>query len=79
MDIPFSLSILDALDIAGYNFALGRYAMEEKKHPDRLIFSSETFPQNLARNWEMVKKLPYLIGDFMWTAWDYLGEAGLSA
>ena len=27
----------------------------------------------------MVKKYPYLIGDFMWTAWDYLGEAGLGA
>lgn len=27
----------------------------------------------------MVKKYPYLIGDFMWTAWDYLGESGLGA
>ena len=27
----------------------------------------------------MVKKYPYLVGDFMWTAWDYLGEAGLGA
>ena len=25
------------------------------------------------------KKYPYLIGDFMWTAWDYLGEAGIGA
>lgn len=27
----------------------------------------------------MVKKYPYLIGDFMWTSWDYLGEAGRGA
>ena len=27
----------------------------------------------------MVKQYPYLIGDFMWTAWDYLGEAGIGA
>lgn len=27
----------------------------------------------------MVKELPYLIGDFMWTAWDYLGECGIGA
>jgi beta-galactosidase len=27
----------------------------------------------------MVEKYPYLIGDFMWTAFDYLGEAGLGA
>lgn len=68
--------VLDTLDIAGYNYASGRYPLEGKEHPDRVIFGSETFPQDLAKNWEMVKKFPYLIGDFIWTAWDYLGEAG---
>lgn len=67
---------LDLLDIAGYNYASGRYPLEGKKHPDRIVFGSETFPQDIARNWAMVRKYPYLIGDFMWTAWDYLGEAG---
>lgn len=69
--------ILDAMDIAGYNYASGRYKMEGKLHPRRVIVGSETFPQDLAKNWEMVKAYPYLIGDFMWTAWDYLGEAGI--
>lgn len=68
--------VLDALDIAGYNYASGRYRMEGKKHPDRLIFGSETFPQDIARNWRLVQKLPWLIGDFMWSAIDYLGETG---
>lgn len=68
--------VLDALDIAGYNYASGRYPLEGKAHPDRVIFGSETFPQDIAKNWAMVKKYPYLVGDFMWTAWDYLGEAG---
>lgn len=71
--------ILDALDVAGYNYASGRYAMEGKKHPKRILYGSETFPQALAKNWKMVKKYPYLIGDFMWTAWDYIGEAGIGA
>lgn len=70
---------LDALDIAGYNYASGRYPLEGQKHPARLIFGSETFPQDIYKNWEMVKKYPYLIGDFMWTSWDYLGEAGIGA
>jgi beta-galactosidase len=70
---------LDALDIAGYNYASGRYALEGKKHPDRVIVGAETFTQDIAKNWEMVKKYPYLIGDFMWSSWDYLGEAGLGA
>jgi hypothetical protein len=70
---------LDALDIAGYNYGSGRYPLEGKAHPERVVFGSETFPQDIARNWSMVKKYPYLIGDFMWTAWDYLGENGLGA
>ena len=30
---------------------------------------------DLPYNWERVKKYPQLIGDFIWSAWDYLGEA----
>lgn len=71
--------VLSALDISGYNYASGRYVMEGTKHPERIIMGGETFPQDIAKNWEMVKSLPYLIGDFMWTAWDYLGEAGIGA
>lgn len=70
---------LDALDIAGYNYTAGRYAREGKKYPNRVIYGSETFHHELAKNWEMVKKYPYIIGDFMWTSWDYLGEASIGA
>lgn len=70
---------LDLLDIAGYNYASGRYPLEGRKHPERVIFGSETFPQDICKNWRMVRSYPYLIGDFMWTGWDYLGEAGLGA
>ena len=71
--------VLDELDIAGYNYASGRYPLEKEAHPERIVVGSETFPQDLAKNWALVKELPYLIGDFMWTAWDYLGEAGIGA
>lgn len=67
---------LDAVDIAGYNYASGRYPLEGEKNPTRIIFGSETFPQDIYKNWQMVKRYPYLIGDFMWTGWDYIGEAG---
>lgn len=69
----------DSLDIVGYNYGSGRYPLDGTAHPDRIIFGSETFPQDIAKNWEMVKKYPYLIGDFMWTSWDYLGESGIGA
>lgn len=70
---------LSYLDIAGYNYASGRYAKDAKLHPQRLIIGSETFSQDIAGNWEMVESMPNVIGDFLWTAWDYLGEAGLGA
>ena len=71
--------VLDALDIAGYNYASGRYKLEAKKHPSRIVVGSETFPQDIAKNWAMVKEIPYLVGDFMWAGWDYLGEVGIGA
>ena len=71
--------ILDALDIAGYNYGSARYPLEGHRYPNRIIVGSETFPQDLPTNWKMVEEYPYLIGDFMWTAWDYLGEAGVGA
>lgn len=71
--------VLDALDIAGYNYASGRYPLEGKYHPKRLIYGSETFIPDLPKNWAMVNRYPYLIGDFLWTAWDYLGETGSGA
>jgi len=74
-----SSPVLDLLDIAGYNYASSRYDMEGEKHPDRVIVGSETYPYKLAENWEKVEAHPYLIGDFMWTGWDYLGEVGIGA
>ena len=70
---------LDLLDIAGYNYASGRYPIEGNRHPERVVLGSETFPFDIAKNWAMVKKYPYLVGDFMWTGWDYLGEAGIGS
>jgi len=30
-----------------------------------------------AINWDFVEQNPYIIGDFIWTAIDYLGESGI--
>ncbi len=65
------------VDIVGYNYALGRYEPEGTEYPNRILVGSETNPGDLDKNWEAVEKLPYVIGDFDWTAWDYLGENGI--
>ena len=68
-----------SVDIAGYNYAASRYEGDKDRFPDRVIVGSETFPQDIAKNWDQVKTLSNLIGDFTWTGWDYIGEAGIGA
>lgn len=69
---------LDVLDAVGYNYASGRYRQDVRRNPDRPVFGSETMPYDIARNWHLVKDMPQVFGDFMWTAWDYLGECSLA-
>jgi len=38
---------------------------------------TESVPKDAYGNWEMVEKHPYVIGDFVWTGMDYLGETGI--
>ncbi|MCI6998259.1 MAG: DUF4982 domain-containing protein [Eubacterium sp.] len=66
-----------ATDIAGYNYMTARYEADGERYPNRVIVGSETYPPEIARNWEMVERLPHVIGDFTWTGWDYIGEAGV--
>lgn len=66
-----------AVDVAGYNYADSRYLMDKSLFPNRVICGSETFPRDIAGNWKLVMENGHLIGDFTWTGWDYLGEAGI--
>lgn len=66
----------DAMDIVGYNYLTARHAMEHELNPNRIILGSETYPADIVRLWDIVKKNPHCIGDMTWTGYDYLGEAG---
>ncbi|MCO6559034.1 MAG: DUF4982 domain-containing protein [Bifidobacterium sp.] len=65
------------LDIVGLNYGEARYAVDHEAHPNRVFVGSETFPTQIEKLWAMVNDLPYLIGDFTWVGWDYLGETGV--
>lgn len=67
----------DVLDVAGYNYGSGRYKADLKNHPNRVIIGSETLPPDIYVNWKTCEENPALVGDYMWAAWDYLGEAGV--
>ena len=67
----------DGLDIVGYNYMEDLYEKDHEMFPERVILGSENFPKEIGFRWPLVEKLDYVIGDFTWTGWDYLGEAGI--
>ncbi len=64
------------IDIVGLNYGDVRYEMDFAKDPNRMYVGSETFVTSIYNNWNLVEKYHQLIGDFVWTGWDYIGEAG---
>jgi beta-galactosidase len=68
---------LELLDVVGYNYAFSRYESDHEKYPERIMVGTETNPPFALENYELVKKHPYVIGYFVWTATDNIGEAGV--
>ena len=67
------------LDVPGYNYRLADIEAEQADHPERVIYASETFPHDVYDYWALANRAPYFMGEFVWTAMDYLGEAGVGA
>ena len=73
-----------ALDVCGYNYAVGGnhdktdvYVHDHQRKPDRVMFATESYPMESFGSWMAVEDHPYVIGDFVWTALDYIGEASI--
>jgi len=65
------------LDAAGYNYMDTRFEMDGELFPNRVIVATETHPSAIDVGWAGVAERSYVIGDFTWTGWDYLGEVGI--
>lgn len=79
---PCDLKTKDAfakLDVAGYNYGIRRYEKDLRKYKKRLILGSETFCSDAAQFMQIAEKNKRLIGDFVWSGMDYLGEVGIGA
>ncbi|WP_087485800.1 glycoside hydrolase family 2 protein [Brachybacterium massiliense] len=74
-----SREVFSVVDVAGYNYGMGRYERDVKKYPHRVILGSETLPGDIVRGWELVQRHPSIIGDFVWVGWEFLGEAGVGS
>ncbi len=68
---------LNSFDVVGYNYEKDHYLSDRKRNPRRIMYGSETYPRDAFEYWSTVEKYPFVIGDFVWTGWDYLGDAGI--
>ncbi|CAN5543223.1 glycoside hydrolase family 2 TIM barrel-domain containing protein [soil metagenome] len=65
------------LDVGGYNYEWKQNESDHRRHPERIMLGTETFANEAFENWQQVEKHPYVIGDFVWTAMDYMGETAI--
>ncbi|HJQ26939.1 MAG TPA: glycoside hydrolase family 2 TIM barrel-domain containing protein [Blastocatellia bacterium] len=65
------------IEVGGYNYSWREYEADHVRHPQRVICGTESFPLEAFDNWRMVEAHAYVIGDFVWTGMDYLGETGI--
>lgn len=65
------------LDVMGYNYMWRKYEPDHERVPGRVMAGTESFPRECFESWMAAIDHPWVIGDFVWTAMDYLGEAGI--
>ena len=74
---PVNDPVFETLDICGYNYGYQSYETDIERLPNRIIMGTESVAKHAWENWSLVEKHPNVIGDFVWTSIDYLGEAAL--
>lgn len=74
---PLNTNQAAVLDVAGYNYHAEQFTSDHAKLPDKVMYTAESLPKDAFRYWREVETKPWVVGDFVWTAVDYLGEAGI--
>ena len=64
-------------DIVGYNYMMFKAEGDHERVPDRVMMQTESFPRDAWQNYERAMAHSYIIGDFVWTGLDYVGESGI--
>jgi len=82
-----NFGVLEQLDLVGYNYQEAFYKIDHEKYLNRVIYGSETvmYPYHDHDAWQMRSYQQwldgqledYVAGEFLWTGFDYLGEAGI--
>lgn len=69
--------VFAAVDVAGYNYEIPRYGDDHARVPERVIVCTESYLADTFASATASMDHTYVIGDFVWSAIDYLGEAGI--
>lgn len=69
--------LAEAFEIVGYNYMIFKHAGDHERDPQRIIVQTESYPRDAYSNWAYCHDHPYIIGDFVWTSVDYLGESAI--
>ncbi|MBO4444937.1 MAG: DUF4982 domain-containing protein [Bacteroidaceae bacterium] len=64
-------------DIVGYNYMIHKSESDHERVPSRVMMQTESYPRDAWKCYRKVTDYSYIIGDFVWTAIDYLGESGI--
>lgn len=65
------------MDITGYNYMIHKSESDHMRVPSRVMMQTESYPRDAFSNWAKTHDNKYIIGDFVWTSIDYLGESGI--
>ena len=55
------------------------YDRDHARVPSRVIVATETFPARSVEEFQYANARPYVVGNFIWTAMDYMGESSIGA
>lgn len=77
VDMPHIADQFANLDIAGYNYNEPLFVRDHKTYPQRVMFTTESTSKNVFTYWRAAETMPWVIGDFVWTSVDYIGETGI--
>lgn len=70
-------TLFGELGLCGYNYKWEKYVPDHKSEPSRVIAGTESFPAQCFNSWMATADNSWVIGDFVWTSFDYLGEVAL--
>lgn len=71
--------MFEVTEVSGYNYSPDKFETDHQKYPGRIMYTSESFPKDAYDYWKAVTDHSFVIGDFVWTGMDYIGEVSLGS